>query len=132
MNKTICFCGNERPYQECCGRFISGSEYPETPEQLMRSRYSAYVQVNIDYIADTMKGPAAEGFDKETSKAWAESVRWIRLKVISAEFDDHPDKGFVEFVAVFREGGGAAQKIQERSEFHRIDGRWYYWDGVTV
>ena len=48
---------------------------------------------------------------------------------MSAEQSDGGDVGFVEFVAKFREGGHAAQKMKERSEFHRINGRWYYWNG---
>ena len=35
--------------QECCQRYHEGA-LPETPEQLMRSRYSAYVKANWRYV----------------------------------------------------------------------------------
>lgn len=123
----LCPCGSRKQYYDCCGRFISGQSFPGTPEELMRSRYTAYTRANVDYIANTMKGPAAVGFNKAEAKEWAESLQWIRLKVLNTEVDPNGEKGFVEFIAVFREHGGAAQKRQEHSEFRRIDGRWYYW-----
>lgn len=39
--------------------FIPNQKILSTPEELMRSRYTAYNQVNIDYIARTMRSPAA-------------------------------------------------------------------------
>jgi hypothetical protein len=39
---TACPCGSGRPYAACCGR-LHGGEPAATAEELMRSRYSAYV-----------------------------------------------------------------------------------------
>ena len=45
-----CSCGLAIPFKDCCGKFIYGSALPTTPEELMRSRYSAYVMKNAKYI----------------------------------------------------------------------------------
>lgn len=128
MSTQHCPCGSDQAYDRCCGLFISGDAYPETPEQLMRSRYTAYTQANVDYIVKTMKGPAAEGYDTVRAKQWAKSLDWIGLTVLSTEEGSSDDVGYVEFFAVIHEEG-VAHQMQERSEFHRIDGRWYYWNG---
>jgi SEC-C motif-containing protein len=92
----------------------------------MRSRYTAYSTANVEYIAQTMKSPALDQFDAEDARAWAQSVSWIKLKVVAASMNG--DKGFVEFIAYFIDQG-KAQTLHEASEFQRINGRWYYLDG---
>ena len=69
-----CPCGTGKTYLDCCGIFISNQKIPSTPEELMRSRYTAYNQVNIDYIVHTMKSPAADNFDAETTQEWAKKI----------------------------------------------------------
>lgn len=54
-----CPCKSGKRYADCCEPFITRINLPETPEQLMRSRYTAYSQANIDYIMGTMKGEAS-------------------------------------------------------------------------
>ncbi len=41
--QKACPCGSGQAFKECCQRYHDG-ELPETPEKLMRSRYSAYVK----------------------------------------------------------------------------------------
>lgn len=127
----LCVCGSEKNYAECCERFISGRETPSTPEELMRSRYTAYTQANINYIANTMSGTAASHFNADEAKQWAEKIRWIKLEVMQTY--EVEDKGFVEFLAHFYQDkpGHPNQRhaIHELSEFHRIDGKWSYVDG---
>ena len=47
-----CPCGGPE-YERCCGRYIDNGEIPETAEQLMRSRYSAYVLHKEPYLKST-------------------------------------------------------------------------------
>jgi SEC-C motif-containing protein len=122
-NPTLCPCGSSKHYSSCCGAYISGFALPPTPEALMRSRYTAYSLAKIDYIARTMTGPAAEGFDPIEAKRWAESVHWNRLDVLSSAMNG--DRGEVKFKASFTEDG-KKQTIAEHSLFERIQGRWMY------
>lgn len=38
-----CPCQSGHHYADCCGKFHLKQAFPETAEQLMRSRYTAYV-----------------------------------------------------------------------------------------
>ena len=48
-----CSCGSGRDYVTCCQPYVEGRAHPETPEALMRSRYTAYTMADIDYIEKT-------------------------------------------------------------------------------
>lgn len=123
MSEIVCPCGSNKLYDDCCGLFIDGGKFPLTPEQLMRSRYTAYTKANVDYIAATMRSPAADGYDKQSAKAWAQSVEWDNLQVLNAKSVGM--RGYVEFIANFWENKKHKQ-IHEKSEFHLIDGKWFY------
>jgi len=127
MNK--CPCGSEKSYEQCCGVFISGKALPKTPEQLMRSRYTAYSQANIDYIVATMKGKVAEGYDKKAAKKWAEKVEWLSLTILNTKDGADENSGFVEFIADYRYQD-KNQKMHEVSEFRRENEHWLYVDRV--
>jgi SEC-C motif-containing protein len=123
-----CPCGTGQSYAECCGPFIAGERTAGTPEQLMRSRYTAYTQANIDYIANTMKSPASDQFDPRIAKEWAERVQWLELDVLKSSLNG--SKGFVEFRAYFFDKD-KKHTIHELSEFHLINEKWFYMSGST-
>lgn len=128
MKIKPCPCGSQKDYASCCGVFISGLAFAPTPEALMRSRYTAYSQANIDYIAQTMTGPAAVGFDPVDSRKWAKSIKWVRLEVLESSMKG--DKGEVSFKAYFTKKN-KPHVLAEHSLFERIDGKWYYTDRIT-
>jgi len=122
-----CPCGTGKKYLDCCGLFISGKKLPPSPEALMRSRYTAYNQINMDYIARTMKSPAADHFDAKATKVWAEKINWTQLEIIRTTID--ATQGYVEFLAHYN----VARKkyvLHEVSEFKYEDGKWYYINGI--
>lgn len=97
----------------------------------MRSRYTAYSQSNIAYIQETMRGPALKNFNPAEAHQWASQVQWLGLKIISAPtVATDANIGFVEFIAHFIEKNHR-RILHEQSEFHRLDGRWYYIAGYT-
>ena len=81
----------------------------------MRSRYTAYCLVDIDYIQKTMRGRALMGFNSVNAKRWAKRVHWISLSVLDAVLDSL-GKGHVEFIATFMDGD-TLKSIHEKSEF---------------
>ncbi|MCD6044975.1 MAG: putative motif domain protein [Gammaproteobacteria bacterium] len=124
-----CVCGSTKDSTECCARYISGEQLAPDAESLMRSRYTAYTQANIAYIANTMRGPALASFNPHTASEWAKQIKWLRLQVLKfSTIPPEEDKAYVEFVAhyLFQ---GQKEKLHEISEFQRIDGQWYYVDG---
>lgn len=125
----LCPCGSNKAYVDCCEIYISGKQLAPTPEALMRSRYTAYTQANMDYIQASMKGVAAEDFNSEVSKQWAQHVKWLNLEVLNASAITAKDTvGFVEFIAhyIFNH---KKENIHEMSEFHRENNHWYYVGG---
>ena len=135
MAKTsaTCPCGGP-DLARCCGPFIAGTAVPQTAEQLMRSRYTAYTQRNEPYLLQTWHvstRPAEPLFADE------EKLQWLGLEVKSAlrlrQRKADPNEDIVEFVARFRVAG-RGQRLHEVSRFLReadTDGiqRWYYVDG---
>lgn len=125
-----CPCGHNRTMEQCCFPYISGKALPNTAEQLMRSRYTAYTLANIDYIKATMCGPAATGFDATAAYQWAKTAKWKRLKVTEAYLDpEDSNHAFVTFSA-YLIWQGKPQTLSETSEFKCIEKRWFYFDTV--
>jgi SEC-C motif domain protein len=122
-----CPCGSNKKYNTCCEPYIIGKKIPSSPEQLMRSRYSAYTLANVNYIKKTMSGKAAIGFNESNAKEWASRVSWIGLSVNNT-YNDTSTKGFVDFSAKFIDDG-KLQAIEELSEFILENGKWFYVDG---
>ncbi|MES2217526.1 MAG: YchJ family metal-binding protein [Pseudomonadota bacterium] len=123
---TQCPCGLPNNYDACCGVFIAGKALPPTPEALMRSRYTAFAKANIEYIIDTMKAPAATGFNPEQARTWALTNTWLGLEVKNSSAQTK--RGYVEFLAHFSRDG-KADYLHEISEFRKDDGKWFYIDG---
>jgi len=122
-----CPCCSGKEFHACCQPYLLEEILPETPEQLMRSRYSAYSMADIDYIEKTMRGPALQNFDSNEAKQWASSVKWQGLEVLASTQKN--DQGTANFIASFQ-GEGELRRMQENSLFHRIHGVWYYIDSV--
>ncbi len=118
--------GRAVPYAACCGRYLDGDTPVPDAEQLMRSRYTAFVRQRGDYLLATWH-PAHRpaGLDFEPG------AKWLGLAVRSHRVTG-PDAAEVEFVARHRVGGRAV-RLHERSRFVRepVDGvaRWLYLDG---
>lgn len=98
----------------------------------MRSRYSAYVTHNIDYLLATWHPDC--GADK-----WRTSIvesfqhtQWNGLKIIATADGQNNHEGYVEFIATFRDSSSQQEKsLHERSRFVKENQRWYYIDGLT-
>ena len=124
-----CPCGSNQTYHVCCELFINGKAVPTLPEQLMRSRYTAYSQANIPYIMATMRAQALANANPQQLQTWAERVVWLGLEVLEAA-KPKSKEGFVTFQARFREPeSDQIQQIYERSRFLKKQGRWFYVDG---
>lgn len=120
-----CPCLSGEQYGDCCGRFHRGGAEAPTAEQLMRSRYSAFVVLDTDYLLRT--------WHPDTRPAGLEldpTVQWRRLDILSTRRGGPLDsEGTVEFTAHFRHDGERGAQ-HETSRFVRVDRRWYYLDAV--
>ena len=120
-NNTICPCGSGKSLNDCCGEFICKSKKTETAEQLMRSRYTAYVLKEKEYILKTWhqsSRPKKINLDI--------NIEWIGLQIIDTIAGGLNDiKG-----SIFFETNYHFQKkfftIRENSRFVKENGVWLY------
>ena len=118
-----CPCGSLFPYNDCCSLLIQGGGYADTAEDLMRSRYSAFVKRRWDYLAQTSLHSEKSADDYRKS---AENAEWKRLEIKSIQGGEHDDNsGRIEFHAWFSEGK-KENVLMEHSHFEKKEGRWYY------
>jgi len=125
-----CPCGRKdargRPlaFARCCGPYLADFEHRPAPdaESLMRSRYSAFVLEDADYLLATWH-PA----HRPPELTFEPGLKWLGLDVKDHHQIDatHAE---VEFIARSRQAG-RAHRLHERSRFVCEDGRWYYVDG---
>ncbi len=125
-----CPCGWGHPYRECCGKYLEEKLFPETPEALMRSRYTAFVNNRLDYIEQTMSGPALRRYQEQGTKS--ATVEWCGLEVVQA-FQDPENSaiGYVEFIAHYR-SNGVDGILHEKSQFQYDNHQWFYVDGQWI
>lgn len=122
-----CYCGSLKNYNDCCAPYHQSLKTAETAQQLMRSRYSAFVFSNEKYLKKTwLKETCPEilGFDNKT--------KWIRLDVISTVKGLATDDiGKVEFKAWFIESD-KLYCLHEISEFKKENAQWLYSGGEII
>jgi SEC-C motif-containing protein len=125
VNMKSCICGKSKPFTECCEPFLSGQKHAKTPEQLMRSRFSAYALGGYgEYLISTWLPASAHGLTApELSK---KTVNWQGLDVIASS--QRGDNGVVEFKAWFCKSPTSDEMdiMHEVSEFIRVQSRWLY------
>lgn len=126
MADGTCPCGSGASLDACCGTHVSGQAQPATAEELMRSRYTAYVLQNIDYLKATLWPKYQGGFDAVETARWAAQSHWAGLAVLEVEKGGESDReGFVLFEAKYL-SGGVLKVHREKSRFRKKAGRWYY------
>ncbi len=126
MHTLSCLCGSGVIYQQCCGLFHSGEKIPLTAEGLMRSRYTAYVLRNVSYLQETWdvnSRPTTIDFSKE-------KIEWVGLEITDIKKGKSKDsKGVVAFKAFYSVDGEQCV-MNEISRFTKINGCWFYLDGI--
>jgi len=128
----VCPCGSNIGYDSCCFPIIAGEQKAVTAEQLMRSRYSAYVNKEIGYILTSLHPDHRSDYDESRSRAWAESATWHGIKIVKTVGGGVDDsKGQVEFIVSFTENR-IDQEHHELSSFEKKDGIWYFVTGKTM
>lgn len=124
---TPCPCGNPSGYTTCCGPLHDGAA-ATSAEQLMRSRYSAYVLGLVDYLVSTTLPAQQAGLDRDAISAWSLQSTWLGLEVESSEvFGGQPEHAFVTFTARWHDSTGE-HSHREQSSFVQNEGRWYFID----
>ncbi|MEV5962450.1 YchJ family metal-binding protein [Kribbella sp. NPDC051952] len=116
-----CPCGLGATYDDCCGSLHEGHTSATTAEQLMRSRYTAFVVGDTAYLLRTWHSTT-----RPPKLRLSDNIRWTGLEILGSTGGSafHSD-GTVEFRASY--AGGSQQ---ENSRFARENGEWMYVDAI--
>ena len=118
-----CPCGSGKTYQNCCEPYHTEKEIPQTPEQLMRSRYTAFAMVLPEYLVDTTHSSSQKDNDFSDIEDWAKSNKWLKLEIVFAKDNK------VRFRAHYKDKVGEIYEHDELSTFVQENGKWFYVDG---
>ena len=135
---NICPCRlmdeNKLNSDQCCGPYLSGSKKPLTAEILMRSRYSAYATLNMEYLENTHKDDHGDKFERDGALKWAKESAWHGLVIHKAEQGKEKDlKGMVEFTAHYEDKKTSKPlEHRERAFFEKVKGDWIFLEGQIV
>ena len=128
----LCPCGSNSAYAECCQPLIQNAQRAATAEQLMRSRYSAFVKKELDYILTSLHPEHRSDYDEKSTRAWAESAEWQGFKIVNTIAGGAEDsEGQVEFVVSYIEKG-IRQEHHELSTFKKEQDAWYFTTGKIM
>lgn len=119
-----CPCGSGQPYPQCCALLHQGQP-AATAEALMRSRYSAFVMADADYLLLSWHSSSRP---ERAELEFDPRCRWLGLTIKGHQQQDH-DHATVEFVARYQLNGRAF-RLHETSNFVREQGQWRYVDGL--
>ena len=123
-----CPCGSGEAANLCC-QLLHAGEIAHTAQDLMRSRYSAYVKKNVKYLYDTTHKEKRSPSLLDDIQLWITQPNWLGLEIIKCSNGQSNDKvGKVEFIARYSLKGEEKQ-IHELSRFKRYQGKWCYLDG---
>jgi SEC-C motif-containing protein len=125
-----CACGTGLEFSNCCEPFLTGKANAETAEKLMRSRYTAFTTVNVDYLKKTLAPESRSDFDVAATKKWAQEAKWKGLQILECKQGGVEDKkGSVEFIATYVVDGEGLDH-HEVAQFKKNDaGQWFFVDG---
>lgn len=127
--ESPCPCGSGRTFGECCQPVIAQQRTAASAEELMRSRFTAHVVRDYRHLHRTDLETARKPYVEED--AGGEELNWTRLVVHAHEAGPKPDTAFVDFTAYY-ESGDTESALHEKSEFVRVDGKWFYTRAVRT
>ena len=134
MPPPPCPCTSGLPYRDCCARYHRGAEPPDA-EALMRSRYSAFAEREVDYLWRTLHPEHPDRSRPHLDvlrelRAAASARKYPRLHVLDRQLSPPSGTSVVLFYArVFEKGKD--HSFLERSEFRHDGTGWRYLSGTA-
>ncbi|MEN8261637.1 MAG: YchJ family metal-binding protein [Pseudomonadota bacterium] len=126
MKFDKCPCGSGVDFEACCGGIIAGLRTACIAEELMRSRYTAYVLKKVDYLVQTTHPSSRTADLPDSIRKWMRQVEWLKLHIVAtAEGGEADLTGRVEFIAEYLSDSGPGRH-HECSVFEKVDNDWYY------
>ncbi|MCB2181200.1 MAG: DUF89 family protein [Desulfobulbaceae bacterium] len=122
---TLCPCQSGKTFSSCCQPLLTNAENARSAESLMRSRYTAYVIKNTDYLLATWHSSSRP---KSINRATIPD--WQSLEIVqSSQGRRNDNTGIVEFKASALMEGRLVT-LHEESHFIKENNKWFYLDGT--
>ena len=130
---SLCPCGSNKEFLTCCLPIINGDIKAVSPEQLMRSRYSAYAKKCSQYIYDSYAKSSQKDQSLNEISSWANQTQWLNLVINHAScfeqsYSPNQPLPTVEFTAFYRHENRFF-KMYENSRFILENQQWRYVNG---
>ena len=123
----LCPCCSGKDYHQCCKDYVEQRIDAPTALALMRSRYTAFTQLNESYLRYSWHPDACP-----KNIHLNENTEWLGLKIKNSTAGGKNDEtGEVEFIARSKINGKAS-RLHERSQFSRINNRWVYLGAIMT
>jgi SEC-C motif-containing protein len=141
MTSQICPCNalqeTKKELSACCGPILAGKKKAATAEELLRARYTAFTQGDVDFIMKTHHSRTVHEIKREEIEDWAKNSEWQGLQI--AQIDDGKDekgkadenKATIAFCARYT-AAGKAQEHWEQSYFEKEKGEWRFLDAKGI
>lgn len=123
LDEMNCPCCSGKTYENCCEPYHLGKDLPQTPEQLMRSRFTAFALVLTNYLVETTHSSTQKDNDFSDIEDWAKSNKWLKLEIVFAK------ENKVRFRAFYQDKNNEIYEHDELSTFTQENGKWFYVDG---
>ncbi|WP_299071535.1 YchJ family protein [uncultured Paraglaciecola sp.] len=127
MTIKNCFCGSGLTFEQCCQGLINGEVAAKNAEALMRSRFSAYVIKNYQYILLTYASTQRAQLTVSELANSSLDTHWLSLQVLAHHVQKSTAQ--VEFKAFYQVDNGYFV-MHELSDFVFEAGKWLYTSGV--
>lgn len=132
QTSNTCPCGSGIELAQCCKPLIQGKRKPQTAEQLLRARYTAFTLGEVDYILSTHHSRTRDEVKREEIEEWSKSSKWLGLKIVQSEAGKEPDnQGVILFCAQYH-ADGKDNDHWEQSYFEKENGEWKFLDAKGV
>ncbi|WP_445778049.1 YchJ family protein [Shewanella sp.] len=123
----LCPCASKVQYQYCCQPLHLTQAIATSPEQLMRSRYCAFVVGKFDYLIATHHPDFRQGLTVE--QLATDCPQWLGLHITKVSpFDTTGDVTFKAWYIANKH----IDAIYEMSSFVQLNGHWLYTTGKQM
>jgi SEC-C motif-containing protein len=124
--EDTCPCGSNAFYSICCQPIIKGERNAISALELMKSRYSAYVHCEANYIIESTAKSQRKMHSRKDILIWAKESIWVKLEIV------HFTKDTVEFKAHYQDKNKLVVIHHEFSTFIKENEIWYFFEGESI
>jgi SEC-C motif-containing protein len=127
--KNLCPCGSSLDLSACCLPIIRETRKAASAEELLRARYTAFTQGEIDFIFSSHHSKTQDQVSRDEIEDWSKNSKWLGLKVLQVEdVKKDADSAVIFFAAYYETSDQKKHEHVEKSLFKKEKGEWKFFD----